>query len=50
MGDWKPNEKESVLHFPGVSSLARVLLTQWCDEEQVYAIRAEDIVNYNSSH
>ena len=32
LGDWKPNEKESVLHFPGVSSLARVLLTQWCDE------------------
>ena len=33
LGDWKPNEKESILHFPGISSLARVLITQWCNEK-----------------
>lgn len=32
LGDWKPTAKEAILHFPGVSSLARVMLTQWCSE------------------
>ena len=33
LGDWKPNEKEAILHFPGVSSLARIMITAWCNEE-----------------
>ena len=33
LGDWKPSEQEAILHFPGVSSMARVLITQWCNEE-----------------
>lgn len=33
LGEWKPNEKEAILHFPGVSSLARVMITAWCNEK-----------------
>lgn len=33
LGDWKPNEKEAILHFPGVSSLARIMITDWCNED-----------------
>ena len=30
---WKPDAQEALLHFPGKSSLARVMLTQWAAEQ-----------------
>jgi NAD+ diphosphatase len=29
---WKPSAQEAILHIPGTSSLARLLITAWCDE------------------